>query len=103
VVRASRLHGGNEVVIYRGKIDLKVARIWKIGGKPSLMFLTTRSLVRMLVDGHFQSEDFKAGAGTERGGERGVYSATNAYNKTFDACVLSIAFQPIRNMICRFL
>jgi len=68
-----------------------------------LVFLTTRRLVGMLVDGHFQGEYFEAGAGTECGGKRRIYSATNAHNKTLHASVLCIAFQPIRNMICRFL
>ncbi len=103
VVRAAGLHGGNEAVVYRCEVDLKVASVWEVGRKPSLVFLAARSLVGMLVDGHFQGEYFKAGAGTECGGERRIYSATNAHNKTLHASVLCIAFQPIRNMICRFL
>ena len=103
VVRAAWNHCSDKVVVYWSEVNLGVTCIWEVDGKPCLVLLTARSLVGMLVDGHFKGEYFEAGVGTECGGERGIDPATNTYNKTLYASVLCIAFQPIRNMICRFL
>lgn len=103
MICAAGLHGSYKMIVDGRKIDPLVTRVWVVGCEPFLVLLTARSLVRVLVDGHFEGQYLKTGTGAKCRSKRRVDTAAHTDHKSSYTCVLCIALQPSRNMIRCFL